>query len=94
VDRAGHGQLHPVHRAAALVRDPSPRAGQARHGGALAAGPAIRPLGITGAALALAASGFYLARLAGPGRRDRAGLAGFAVSGVLGCAPLALRIAT
>jgi hypothetical protein len=59
----------------------------------LAAGLAIGTLGIAGAALALAVSGFYLVRLAQPGRRDPAGLVGFAVFGALAATLLALRIA-
>ncbi len=58
----------------------------------LTAGLAVRALSIAGAALAVAVSVFYLARLAGPGRRDRAGLAGFAIFGALACALLALRL--
>jgi len=61
---------------------------------ALIAGLAVRTLSIAGAAAALTISCFYLARLAQPGRRDPAGLAGFAVFGALACALLALRIAT
>jgi hypothetical protein len=61
--------------------------------GALAVGLAVRALGIAGAATALAISCFYLARLAGPGRRDPAGFAGFAFFGALAVALLALRIA-
>jgi hypothetical protein len=60
----------------------------------LAVGLAVRALSIVGAALTVAVSGFYLARLAEPGRRDPAGLAGLAVFGVLACALLALRITT
>lgn len=62
--------------------------------GLLAGGLADRALSIAGAALAVAISGFYLARLAHPGRRDPAGLAGFAIFGALACALLALRIAS
>jgi hypothetical protein len=60
----------------------------------LAAGLAVRALGIAGAALALAISCFYLVRLAQPGRRDPAGLAGFTLFGALASALLALRLAT
>ncbi len=56
-------------------------------------GLAVGAFGIAGAALALAVSCFYLVRLARPGRRDPAGLAMFAVFGVLPAALLALRIA-
>jgi hypothetical protein len=59
----------------------------------LAAGLALRALSITGAAGALAVSCFYLARLVHPGRRDRAGLAGFALFGALACALLIVCIA-
>jgi hypothetical protein len=59
---------------------------------ALAVGLALRVMSIVGAALALAVSLFYLARLADPGRRDPAGLAGFAIFGALACALLALRV--
>ena len=58
----------------------------------LIVGLSVRALSITGAALALAVSCFYLARLAQPGRRDPAGMTGFAVFGALACALLALRI--
>ena len=58
----------------------------------LTAGLAVRALSIAGAALAVAVCVFYLARLAGPGRRDRAGLAGFALFGALACALLAVRL--
>jgi hypothetical protein len=61
---------------------------------ALLAGLAIQAASIAGAAGALAISCFYLARLTRPGRRDPAGLAGFAVFGALASALLALRIAT
>ena len=61
---------------------------------ALLAGLAVRPLSIAGAAAALAISGLYLMRLAGPGRRDPAGIAGFAVFGALALALLAVRILT
>jgi hypothetical protein len=53
----------------------------------------VRVLGIIGAALALAISCFYLVRLAGPGRRDTAGIAGFALFGALAAALLAVRLA-
>ncbi len=59
---------------------------------ALAAGLAVRVLSIAGAGAALAVSCFYLARMTEPGRRDRAGLAGFAIFGALACALLVLRI--
>jgi hypothetical protein len=59
---------------------------------ALAVGLAVRVLSIAGAGAALAVSCFYLARLTEPGRRDRAGLAGFAIFGALACALLVLRI--
>lgn len=59
----------------------------------LAAGLAVRPLGIAGAALALAISCFYLVRLAQPGRRDPAGLMGFAVFGALAATLLVLHVA-
>jgi hypothetical protein len=59
----------------------------------LAAGLAVRALSITGATLAIAISCFYLVRLAQPGRRDPAGLAGFAIFGALATALLALRLA-
>lgn len=58
----------------------------------LVAGLAVRALSIAGAALALAVSCFYLARLVHPGRRDRAGLAGFAIFGALASALLVLRV--
>jgi hypothetical protein len=47
--------------------------------------------GIAGAALAVAVCVFYLVHLAGPGRRDPAGLAGFALFGALAGAVLTLR---
>jgi hypothetical protein len=59
----------------------------------LAAGLAVRAASIAGAAAAVAISCFYLVRLAQPGRRDPAGLAGFLIFGGMACALLALRLA-
>lgn len=60
---------------------------------ALLAGLAVLPLSIAGAAAALAISCFYLVRLAAPGRRDPAGITGFAIFGALAAALLILRLA-
>jgi len=59
---------------------------------ALSIGLALQVVSMIGAALALVVSLFYLVRLAGPGRRDPVGLAGFAIFGAIACALLALRI--
>ncbi len=40
----------------------------------------------------MAVFGFYLARLGRPGRRDPAGLTGFAIFGTFACALLTLRL--
>jgi hypothetical protein len=48
--------------------------------------------GIAGAVLAVAVCVFYLVHLARPGRRDPAGLAGFALFSALAGAVLTLRI--
>jgi len=58
----------------------------------LVAGLFLRPVSIAGAVLAMVISGFYLVRLAAPGRRDPAGLAGFIVFGALAGLLLALRL--
>ena len=58
----------------------------------LLAGVFLRPVSIAGAVLAIAISGFYLVRLAAPGRRDSSGLTGFIVFGALAGALLALRL--
>ncbi len=50
----------------------------------VAVGLAVRLAGIAGAAVTAAVCAVYLIRLAAPGRRDGAGLAGFAIFG--GCA--------
>jgi hypothetical protein len=58
----------------------------------LAVGLAIRGLGIAGAACALLISMVYIGRLLGRGRRDPAGLFGFALFGLLAAALLVVRI--
>jgi hypothetical protein len=60
----------------------------------LAAGVAVRALSVAGAALALAISVVYVARLLDPDRRDPAGLVGFVLFGLLAGGVLALRIRT
>lgn len=60
--------------------------------GLLAAGLAIRGLSLAGAASALAVSLVYLIRLAGRGRRDLAGLIGFALFGLLATALLVVQV--
>jgi hypothetical protein len=50
------------------------------------------PFSIAGAVLALAISCGYLVRLAAPARRDRAGIAGFAIFGALALALLVVRL--
>ena len=51
----------------------------------------LRPVGIAGAAAALAISVFYLVRLAAPGRRDPGGIAAFTIFGLLAAGLLAVR---
>jgi hypothetical protein len=58
----------------------------------LAIGLFIRGVGIAGATIALAISVVYLVRLSARGRRDPAGLAGFALFGVLAAALLVVRL--
>jgi hypothetical protein len=58
----------------------------------LAVGLFSRGVGIAGASLALAISAVYLVRLSAPGRRDPAGLAGFALFGTLAAALLVVRL--
>lgn len=41
----------------------------------------VKAVSIAGAALSLAICGYYLVRLAAPGRRDRSGIAAFALFG-------------
>lgn len=60
--------------------------------GLLTAGLAVSRLGLAGAASAVAISVLYLIRLAGPSRRDPAGILGFAVFGLLAAALLLMRI--
>ena len=60
--------------------------------GLLTAGLAFREMSLAGAASAVAISVIYLIRLAGPARRDPAGLLGFAVFGLLAAALLVVRI--
>jgi uncharacterized membrane protein YphA (DoxX/SURF4 family) len=60
----------------------------------LVAGLFLRPASVAGAVLAMLISGFYLVRLAAPGRRDPAGLTAFILFGALACALLALRLMT
>jgi hypothetical protein len=58
----------------------------------LAAGVAVPSASLAGATVALSICLFYLVRLAAPGRRDRAGLAGFALFGALAASLLVLSI--
>lgn len=60
----------------------------------LIAGVFAVSLGIAGAALAVAIPAVYLARLAGPGRRDPSGLVAFTLFGALAAALLAVRLAS
>lgn len=59
----------------------------------MAAGLAVRPLSVTGAAMTTAICVVYLARLAGRGRRDLAGIAGFGIFGAWAVALLVLQTA-
>ena len=59
----------------------------------VAAGLAVRPLSVAGAALATAICLVYLTRLASRGRRDPAGIAGFAIFGAWAVALLVLQLA-
>lgn len=58
----------------------------------LAAGLALRPLGIAGAALSVAIGAVYLIRLAAPGRRAADGIGAFGLFGALAAALLALQL--
>lgn len=58
---------------------------------ALAIGLAIPAASVAGALATLGICGFYLLRLAAPGRRDPAGLAGFTIFGGIALALLLLR---
>lgn len=58
----------------------------------LVAGLASRPLGVVGAAAALAIAVFYLARLAHPNRRAADGIAAFTLFGALAGALLAVQL--
>lgn len=60
---------------------------------ALIVGIWVPAASVVGAAAALLISVFYLVRLAAPGRRDPAGLAGFLVFGALAAALLVVRLA-
>lgn len=59
----------------------------------VAVGLILRPFGIAGAALTIGICLLYLVRLADRGRRDRAGIAGFTIFGMLALALLVLQIA-
>lgn len=56
-------------------------------------GLAVPIAGIAGAAVTTAVSGVYLVRLAAPGRRDGAGIAGFSLFGGCGVVLLILQLA-
>lgn len=58
----------------------------------IAAGLLVRPLGIAGAAAAVAVSLFYLARLAHPARRAADGVGAFLLFGALAGALLAIQL--
>ncbi len=58
--------------------------------GLLAAGLAVRPLSVAGAALTIAICAVYLVRLAAPGRRAGDGIAAFTLFGALAVALLLL----
>lgn len=58
----------------------------------LAAGLALRPLSIAGAALTIAICGVYLIRLAAPGRRAADGIGAFGLFGGVAVALLALQL--
>ena len=58
----------------------------------IAAGLALKPAAIAGTALTFAICVIYLSRLAAPGRRDRAGIAAFAIFGSWALALLALQL--
>ena len=60
--------------------------------GLIGTGLAVRAAGIAGAAVATAVCAVYLGRLAGPGRRDPAGIAGFALFGGWAVALLVLQL--
>lgn len=59
----------------------------------VAVGLALRPVGVAGAAVVCALCCVYLFRLAAPGRRDPAGLAGFTTFGAFAVALLVVQIA-
>lgn len=58
----------------------------------VAVGLALRPAGIAGAAVVVAVCAVYLIRLAARGRRDPAGLAGFAIFGACAVALLVTQL--
>jgi hypothetical protein len=58
----------------------------------VAAGLALRPVGIAGAAVVCAVCAVYLIRLASPRRRDPAGLAGFTLFGACAVALLVVQL--
>jgi hypothetical protein len=58
---------------------------------AVAVGLAVPALSIAGAAVIIVICGFYLLRLSAPGRRDPAGIIGFAIFGAWAVALLLLR---
>jgi uncharacterized membrane protein YphA (DoxX/SURF4 family) len=58
----------------------------------VAVGLVLRPFGIAGAAFTVTIFLLYLVRLAGRGRRDRAGIAGFSTFGMLALALLVSQI--
>jgi hypothetical protein len=60
--------------------------------GLVLVGLVVWDLSVAGAILALVISAVYLVRLLGRGRRDRAGLVGFALFGLLAAALLAVRL--
>lgn len=55
-------------------------------------GIAVRPAGIAGAAITTAVCAVYLIRLAAPGRRDGAGIAGFGIFGACAVALLVMQV--
>ena len=59
----------------------------------VAAGLGLRAAGVAGAAIATAICAIYLSRLAAPDRRDRAGIAAFALFGGWAVALLILQLA-
>jgi len=59
----------------------------------IAVGIGIRSAGVAGAALTTAICGLYLIRLGAPGRRDPAGITGFAIFGAWAIGLLVLQLA-